>query len=502
MDRDLSSTRSSTRLQCRRGGGGDPAAEPSRIRPCPDPSRRRKNGPGFPVSQTTRPTLRLRHAYGFAVFNALSFQVILGGPMVLYAKSLEASATVLGIVAGMMPLLTISQIPAADYLDRIGYKRFVMAGWSARIVFAFLMALTPLAGRWVGHGAQLVLLLALLFGFNLCRGIASSAWLPWITGLVPLEARGRYLAGDQAASNGASLMCFLVVATLLGAGNLLPSPAEPWQFVLAFTFSGLMGVASLWFLQRMPDTPVPPHERTGTGRVPWAAIAAHPPFRRLLELNAVWSLAYGGLTTFVVAFLKGEADLRDGSILLLMAVQFIGGLGAYGFGGRRLDLHGSKPALGFIMLAGCLVASGWFLMSAGVWKPRIAVALAFIVPLGLLNALHSAANNRLAMAIVPRMGRNHFFALFMVVWQVTLGLSPVFWGLVIDGVGGFHGRWLGLDWNRYSLFFGLVGLSFLAAFRASLRLEEPQAAPVETLLRDLFLQEPRRLFTRALGRNA
>jgi len=446
--------------------------------------------------------LRLRHAYGFAVFNALSFQVILGGPMVLYAKSLEASATVLGIVAGMMPLLTISQIPAAAYLDRIGYKRFVVVGWSARIFFAFLMALTPLTGPWIGNTGRLILLLVLLFGFNLCRGIASSAWLPWITGLVPLELRGRYLAGDQAASNGASFVCFLVVATVLGAGGFLPSPARPWQFVLAFAFSGIMGVVSLRFLKRMPDTPVPHAERSGRGKVPWLAIATHPPFRRLLELNAVWSLAFGGLTTFVVAFLKSGADLPDGSILMLMAVQFIGGLGAYWFGGRRLDLHGSKPAFGFLMIAGCLVAGGWFFMAAGVWATRIPLVLGFIVPLGLLNALHSAANNRLAMAIVPRMGRNHFFALFMVVWQVTLGLSPVLWGLLIDTVGGFHTRFLGLDWNRYSLFFALVMVSFVAAFRASLRLEEPQAAPVETLLRDLFVQEPRRLFTRMLGRNA
>ena len=452
-------------------------------------------------SQTLSQPLQLRHAYGFAMFNALSFQVILGGPMVLYAKSLHANATILGVVAGMMPLLTITQIPAATYLDRIGYKRFVVSGWTARIVFAFLMALTPLSGAWIGHSGQLILLLSLLFGFNLCRGIASSAWLPWITGLVPLELRGRYLAGDQAASNGASLLCFLIVATLLGAGGFLPSPAQPWQFMIAFTFSGIMGVASLRFLRQMPDTPVPPHERSGTAPVPWAAIAAHPPFRKLLELNAVWSLAYGGLTTFVVAFLKSGTDLPDGSILVLMAIQFLGGLGAYWFGGRRLDLHGSKPALGFIMLAGVLVAGGWFLMAAGVWMPRIPLVLTFIVPLGLLNALHSAANNRLAMAIVPRLGRNHFFALFMVVWQVTLGLSPVLWGLLIDTVGGFRTLALGLEWNRYSLFFGLVMMSFLAAFRASLRLEEPQAAGVETLLRDLFIQEPRRLFTRALGRN-
>jgi len=29
----------------------------------------------------------------------------------------------------MMPLLVIFQIPAASYINRVGYKRFVFAGW-------------------------------------------------------------------------------------------------------------------------------------------------------------------------------------------------------------------------------------------------------------------------------------------------------------------------------------------------------------------------------------
>jgi len=53
----------------------------------------------------------LNNAYLFALFNALSFQVVVNSPMVLYAKTLNASATVLGIITGMMPLLVIFQIP-------------------------------------------------------------------------------------------------------------------------------------------------------------------------------------------------------------------------------------------------------------------------------------------------------------------------------------------------------------------------------------------------------
>src|SRR5512136_73806 len=88
----------------------------------------------------------LNNAYLFATFNALSFQIVLNSPMVLYGKSLGASATVLGIITGMMPLLVIFQIPAAQYINRVGYRQFVYAGWGTRVAFIFGLALVPLSG--------------------------------------------------------------------------------------------------------------------------------------------------------------------------------------------------------------------------------------------------------------------------------------------------------------------------------------------------------------------
>src|SRR5204862_6660817 len=138
----------------------------------------------------------LHNAFLFSLFNALSFQIVLGSPMVLYAKTLGASATVLGIIAGMMPLLVIFQIPAASYISRVGFKRFVYAGWGTRVMFIFGMALVPLTGGFLDARNRLALMFLLLFCFNLSRGISSCAWLPWITALVPLTLRGRYLARD------------------------------------------------------------------------------------------------------------------------------------------------------------------------------------------------------------------------------------------------------------------------------------------------------------------
>src|SRR5678815_5815260 len=91
----------------------------------------------------------LHHAFLFSTFNALSFQLVLSSPMVLYAKTLGASATVLGIIAGMMPLLVIFQIPAASYVSQFGFKRFVYAGWGIRVMFIFAIAAVPLTGSFL-----------------------------------------------------------------------------------------------------------------------------------------------------------------------------------------------------------------------------------------------------------------------------------------------------------------------------------------------------------------
>src|SRR6516165_7368826 len=105
----------------------------------------------------------MHNAYLFSTFNALSYQIVLSSPMVLYAKTLEASATVLGIIAGMMPLLVIFQIPAANYIPRLGFKRFVYAGWGTRVMFIFAMALVPLTSVFFFIVPRLAIILILLF---------------------------------------------------------------------------------------------------------------------------------------------------------------------------------------------------------------------------------------------------------------------------------------------------------------------------------------------------
>ena len=410
--------------------------------------------------------------------------------MILYAKSLDASATVLGIIAGMMPLLVIFQIPAASHINRIGYRRFVLAGWSTRVLFIFAMALVPLTGLFLKNPSQLGLLLALLFCFNLSRGISSCAWLPWITLLVPAEMRGRYLARDAAVQNLASFGTFLVAAfTLTG-------DTQPWQFAVLFAFSAIMGAVSLLFLKRIPDVPITEPLNASNAPIPWLEMARYAPFRKLLRVVVAWSVAYGGMTAFTTAFLKVQANLSDGRILLLSSVAFIGGVSSLWLLGSRFDRVGSKPVLSAAGLAWFAVLIGWLLLAGGAVSTSLAIVLTLQFLMGLLAALVNMANNKLAMGVVPQMGRNHFFAIYSVVANVTLGLSPIVWGLLIDAIGHRTPVGFGLTWNRFAFFFAGAAVAFLILVVIVRKLDEPKAASMEALLREILIQSPQRFWLR------
>jgi len=100
------------------------------------------------------------------------------------------------------------------------------------------------------------------------------------------------------------------------------------------------------------------------------------------------------------------------------------------------------------------------------------------------------------MAIIPPLGRSHFFAIYSVVLNVTLGLSPIFWGLLIDALSRLRVDWNGFEWNRYSIFFAAVALAFVVALGLGRRLEEPAAVSMEELLKELLIESPQRIWVR------
>lgn len=395
------------------------------------------------------------NAHWFAFFNALTFQIIIGTPLFLYAKCIGASSTVLGLLAAAAPLMTMLQLPAAKYLPVFGYRRFVLMGWGARTVIIFFVALIPLLG-FLDNATKLTLLVFCVLVFNMMRGAASAAWMPWIALLIPEEARARFLSRDQIFMYTGSLLALLVSALMIGG------EVSVYEFSLVFLLSGLAGGVALYFIKKIPDVHAPEAMEKSAVAVPWRTIFFYPPFFALLLFNMLFVFEVGSLGVFTVQYLRDLPGFNDSVVLYLSCLSFVGSLLVLPFVGRLLDRFGNKAVLFVSLLLFGLVILGWFCLAAGLVSPRSGVVFMVNLLGGIAGAGFNVANSRMAFAVMPQMGRDHFFALFSVFTSLGLGASPVLWGISLDYIGAFEAVTGAFDWHRHSIYFAvLFGLNIL-----------------------------------------
>jgi MFS family permease len=366
----------------------------------------------------------------------------------------------------------------------------VLKGWATRsffIVGIAVVAWLPLRNEW-----RMAIVLALLTAFNAARGISACGFLPWMTQWIPEEVRGRFLSRDQMATALASAAAMLGTAWYMGWGGTE-------RFGVMFLVSYVAALASLYFLRRIPDVPVTAAS-TSKGPVPWKAMMLYSPFLRFMIYNVVYHAMLAGASVLWVPCLRDALGKSDGWVLGLSAVTGLGAvLTLLGFG-RLADRVGSRPLLGvaglvflvhFLLWAS--LAARWLVLD---WYTGAAVGLTAGVAFGLFNL----ANLRLAMATVPVMGRSHFFALFSVLVNLTLGILPVGWGWLVDRLAGWRVTWGGWEWNAFSALYAVVWTGMLVNLLLLRRLIEAKALSTDEFLYELVVRTPARGLSRLLPR--
>lgn len=300
------------------------------------------------------------------------------------------------MVAALTPLLVILQIPAAHWLPRYGYRRFILAGWGTRTVFIFGVAAVPLL-TFIPPWSRLGLVLLCLFGFNLIRGMASGAWLPWMTELIPHELRGRFLARQRFRAGREP-----AVAGRVGRRLARQSPPV-----------AVCGRVSHQRHRRHGEPLLlPAHTRCHRGRddeasghrVPWRTMLMWQPFFRLMVFNLLWVAMAGGLGVFTVAYLKARAGYSESRILYVSAVSIIGGLVTLRWVGRFLDREGSRLVLRISLLVMAMILLGWWAVAGRLVSPATATVAVLNLASGIAGTNFNIANSRLLMATMPLMG--------------------------------------------------------------------------------------------------
>lgn len=433
------------------------------------------------------------NAYAFQVFNTMSYTIALSTPMILYFKKLGASATVLGIVLALPSLLNILQIPAARFVEAMGYRAFVLYGWTVRAAFVLGMAGVAILPEKINALTRIALMLFLLFAYNASRGISLCGFLPWVTQWIPEEVRGRYVSRDQLAS------AFATLATMILAAFYLFRPEAKYAYGLLFFASFATAIISLWFLRRIPNVPVPASSKDKK-RVPYREMLLYPPFFKLLVYNAVFLIAQAGSGVFWIPMLRDAFGATDSLILGMMVLSSgVSSLCLWGFG-HLVDRVGSRPLLGLATLVFVIHLSCWCSVAARVMPFNLSMILLIQFTAALSISLFNLANTRLVMATVPAMGRSHFFALYTVVTSLVSGVFPILWGILLDTLAGWGVSWSQWRWNQYSVAYAAAAVITIVALVLRNALSESRAMTTDEFLRELLLETPSRAINRLLAR--
>jgi Na+/melibiose symporter-like transporter len=356
-----------------------------------------------------------------------------------------------------------------------------------------MLAVLPLL-IFLPASVQIELMLVCLFLFNVVRGISTGAWLPWLTALVPANARGAFLRSDQFHMQCGGMLAIAVATIVLWSGG------EPWQFSLLFVVSGLAGMLSLHFVRKIPDIEIGEQVKTSGQPVPWLQILKYPPFSKLLIFNVVYNWVVGGLAAFVIDFLEGRAGYTAGQVLAVSLAASVGAFATVPLFGLILERTGSKPLLRLAMSLYLVGILFWVLITSGILPAHyLLVGFNYLI-LGVAGGLFSIANTRIAMDTMPTMGRNHFFSLFTVFASLSLGLAPIFWGVFLDILGRKEFSIGFFQVNRYSIYFVLLSLLGIVTFFLAKPLVEEQGKPFDTAIRDVVILARLKLYGRFFNR--
>jgi MFS family permease len=427
----------------------------------------------FPTAKTDPELAPFRAGIVFAFFNALSWQIGIGTPMVLFAEQLGATPFQVGLAYAFVFILTPVQILSTALLPRYGFKAVMLGGWGTRSIFLGVPAvLAALALRgeqpWMVHA-----LVWSVFLFCVCRSVGAASGISWFYAILPANLRGRYFASDQFAAALASVGTLLACAALFA---LLPTY---WALLVQYLIALAGSTISYFSLKQMPDAerPVSISLRTVVRDTP-RHLFTRSAFSRYVWLAVACAVLATPIPPFSAYFLKVGAKLSTAQIMVFEVARYAGVMVAAWAIRRRIDDTGARPF--FLLALGLysLVAIYWWFYLQNGFGGVAGVFLAYFL-LGLGAATWAIANLNYLPKIISSAERTLAVSIHGAVTALVGGMSPILWGLLLRSDGGM-GR--SLDVGMFQWFFVSVGLGGIVLSTIVARLPEEKGQPVDPIL--------------------
>lgn len=388
----------------------------------------------------------------FSTLNVVSWQCLVGQPLVLFARALDMPAAGVGVLIALLPLSMLLVIFTGPLVEWLGPRRLLAWGWLLRNLFAATIIAIPWAlSIWGQPGAWLVLLFATL-GFCVFRALSVGGWFPWLHEVLPAHQRGSYLAAET------TLAQVVTILVVMGAGAILGQRGELDGFFLLYGIGIITGLASIALMRRIPGGAGPDCRRPGEAQgFSLAPILRDRAYLRFLARTTFALAVMTGQSSVAVLYLRDILACTDRQIMYLAAAGSLAVALLIGFWVRPAAGNGNHRLAPGTLVAHALFALAWLgLLPGRAWTDGL--ALTAVIGSTVCNAAFTTQATRAMLAQIREPGRVGYTNLWIIATSLATGVVPILAGQLVD--------WLGLAGFRLCfLASALGGLLAAACFR-------------------------------------
>jgi MFS family permease len=304
---------------------------------------------------------KAREVYNyFNVFNAVSWNLLVGIIITLFAMRLGASSTYIGLLSSAS-YVSLFFLP----LGKILARRFSIIGifsftWIMRAVCMILAVLAPFFD-YAGHRKTALFLIILgVFLFHLIRGVGMIGNNPVLSELASGPDRGSYMTQIQIINSAIGMFGSFLIAMVLGT--------EPpiLIFSLLLSLGVVSGVISGAVIRKMPEPPSEKENQKTNLLGIFKEAFSQESLKSFMIILFLVIMVSGVTRTFVVVYAREVFGHNDGLISLY---SVFGGLG-YLLAGLivkfLVDRVGAKPLFLVCVILGvaCMIPVIFFPVSA------------------------------------------------------------------------------------------------------------------------------------------
>lgn len=415
--------------------------------------------------------------------------------LVAFALKLGASNKVIGLLAGIPPLMQLIQLPSIYLVEKYRNRRTICiyASLLSR-VFWLLIALIPfIFSPQIG----LTFLIIALLLHTALAAISNTSWNSWMHDLVPQKQLGTFFSKRMSLTTTLGIALYLAAGYFIDLWKKIFPGCELYAYSILFLLGFLAGITGIYFISTIPEPRMQINRK-----IDLVMPFKDNNFKNLLIFLGSWNFAVNLAAPFFTVYMLKRLQLGISLVIALTVLSQVMNLIFLRIWGRLSDRFSNKSVLS--------VSGPLFMISILLWTfttlpEKYVLTLPLLIIIHILMGISTAgvtlASRNICLKLAPKGQSTAYLAVSSIVNSLAAGIAPILGGHFADFFAGREFsmliRWKSpkaevilhtLDFQQWDFFFFFAFLIGLYSIHRLAMIEEAKDVKEKVIIHELIYE--------------